>query len=103
MKFCLSSALAIALICSACGPINTMKDGFAHSQAVADSLEKALGVKAFVGFNSTNGSLDSVTVMFQGVPANVPLAEIVEKSRQTVVSEFKRAPSEVIVSFVLKS
>lgn len=95
--------VSIALVLTACGPVDTLKEGFAHSQAVSESLEKTLGVKSFVGFNWSNGSLDSVTVTFQGIPANVPLSDIVEKSKQAVASEFKQLPSQVVISFALKT
>jgi hypothetical protein len=65
-------------------------------------LEKSLGVKSFIGFNWNNGSLASVNVTFQGIPPNVPLAEIVAKSRQAVISEFKQTPKQIVVAFVLQ-
>ena len=99
----MSIAFALALALAACGPVNTLKEGFAHSQAVSESLEKTLGVKSFVGFNWSNGSLDSVNVTFQGIPANVPLADIVEKSKQAVAAEFKQMPAQVVVSFAVKT
>ncbi len=87
----------------ACGPVDTLKEGLAHSQAVSESLGKTLGVKPFVGFNWSNGTLDSVSVTFDGIPANVPLADIVDKSKQAVVAEFKQQPSQVVISFTLKT
>ena len=95
--------IALALALTACGPVDTLKEGFAHSQAVSESLEKTLGVKSFVGFNWSNGSLDSVSVTFQGIPANVPLADIVEKAKQAVAGEFKQMPSQVVISFAVKT
>ena len=103
MRCRVPAVILIALALAACGPVDTLKEGFAHSQAVSDSLEKTLGVKSFVGFNWSNGSLDSVSVTFQGIPANVPLGDIVEKSKQAVASEFKQLPSEVVISFALKT
>ena len=96
------SAVSIALALAGCGPIDTMKEGFAHSQAVSASLEKSLGVKSFVGFNWSNGVLVSVNVTFQGIPRNVALADIAAQSQQAVVAEFKEAPSEVVIAFALK-
>jgi hypothetical protein len=96
-------AVALAIAMTACGPVDSLKEGFAHSKAVSESLEKTSGVKSFVGFNWSNGSLDSVTVTFDGIPANVPLADIAEKSKQAVVSEFKQSPSQVVISFALKT
>jgi len=93
--------ISIALALAACGPVDTLKEGFAHSQAVSESLEKSMGIKSFVGFNWSNGSLDSVSVTFQGIPANVPLAEIVEKSKAAVTSEFKQTPAQIVISFAL--
>ena len=97
------AVMSIGLALTACDPVDTLKEGFAHSKAVSESLEKTLGVKSFVGFNWSNGSLDSVSVTFEGIPANVPLADIVEKSKQAVASEFKQLPSQVVISFALKT
>jgi hypothetical protein len=103
MRYRILAMISIALALAACGPIDTLKDGFGHSRAVSESLEKTLGVKSFVGFSWSNGSLDSVSVTFQGIPANEPLADIVEKSKQAVASEFKQLPSQVVISFALKT
>jgi len=103
MRCRVPAVIAIAFALTACGPVDTLKEGFAHSQAVSESLEKTLGVKSFVGFNWSNGSLDSVSVTFQGIPANVPLADIAEKSKQAITSEFKQLPSQIVISFTLKT
>ena len=97
------AVISFAVILVACGPVDTLKEGFAHSQAVSESLEKTLGVKSFVGFNWSNGALDSVSVTFRGIPANMPLADIVEKSKQAVASEFKQVPAQIVISFAVKN
>ena len=55
----LSLVMLLATI-TACDAVDTMKEGFAHSQAVSDKLEKTVGLKSFVGFNWHNSSLTSV-------------------------------------------
>jgi hypothetical protein len=96
-------AMLLALALAACGPIDSLKEGFAHSQAVSASLEKSLGIKPFVGFNWSNGNLDSVTVNFEGIPPNVPLADIAAKAREAITAEFKQAPTQVVIAFALKT
>jgi hypothetical protein len=96
------SAISIALLLAGCGPIDLMKEGFAHSTAVSARLEKTLGVKSFVGFNWSNGSLNSVSVTFQGIPANVALADIMAQSKEAIAAEFRQTPSEVVVAFAFK-
>ena len=95
--------IPIALALAACSQVDTLKEGFAHSQAVSADLEKTLGVKPFVGFDWSNGSLDAVSVTFPAIPANAALADIVEKSKQAVATEFKQSPAQIVVSFALKS
>jgi len=87
---------------AACGPIDSLKEGYAHSQAVSTALEKSLGVKPFVGFNWHNGALTSVNVTFQGIPPNVPLTEIVSKSTEAITSQFKQKPEQIVVAFTVK-
>jgi hypothetical protein len=79
-----------------------MKEGFAHSQAVSDRLERDLGRKSFVGFNINNGQLTSVNVTFDGIPEQGSLADIAETSKQAVLAEFKQTPNEIIVAFTIK-
>ena len=98
----LISLVALAAVLAACGQVDALKDGFAHSQAVSADLEKSLGIKSFVGFNWNNGSLTSVNVTFQGVPKDVPLQEIANKSRQAIVSEFKQTPKKIVIGFSIE-
>ena len=53
---------------TACNAVDAMKEGFAHSQAVSNKLQKATGLKSFVGFSRNNGSLTSANVTFRGLP-----------------------------------
>lgn len=94
--------LLAASMLSSCNVVDTMKEGFAHSNAVSSALEKKLGKKPFVGFNWNNGTLTSVTVSFEGIPANVPLAEIVQQSQAAVAAEFKQVPKQVVVAFAVQ-
>ena len=103
MRHRVLALIPVALVLAACGPVDTLKEGFAHSQAVADDLGKTLGVRPFVGFNWSNGSLDAVSVTFSAIPANAALADIVEKSKQAVATEFRQSPARIVVSFALKA
>ena len=103
MHLRLLPAALLALALASCDAVDSVKEGWAHSQAVSASLEKSLGIKPFVGFNWSNGNLDSVTVAFEGVPANMTLADIAAKSRAAIAAEFKQAPMSVVLSFTLKS
>ena len=94
-------AAALTLILAGCGPLDSMREGYAHSQAVSAELEKSLGVKSFVGFNWTNGTLASVNVTFEGIPANLTLSEIAARSKQVVGAEFKQTPAKLIVAFAI--
>ena len=103
MKPRMLAATILLLALAACGPVDTLKEGFAHSQAVSADLEKSLGLKSSVGFNWSNGNLDAVNVRFEGLPANVTLADIAQKTREAIVAEFKQTPSQVVIAFALKS
>ena len=100
--FSCTYALAFATLALAgCDAVDSMRNGFQHSEAVSAELEKSLGTKSFVGFNWNNGSLTSVNVTFQGIPNNHALPEIIEISRQAVLKEFKQEPKQIIVSFAI--
>lgn len=98
----LATSVALAISLCACGPFDTMREGFAHSEAVSKELEKSLGLKSLVGFNWNNGSLTSVNVRFEGIPANVTLAEISAKSKQAVIAEFKQTPEQIVIAFAFQ-
>jgi hypothetical protein len=95
---CLSIG-AIAGALAACGPIDSMKNAVAQSQAVSNDLDRSLGLKSFVGFNWNNGSLTSVTVTFDGIPENGSLRDVVQKSRQAILAEFQQAPQRIVIAF----
>lgn len=102
----MSRRFLLTFVCAAvlvgCGPIDTLTEGFTHSKAVSTELEKSLGVKPSVGFSWTNGSLTSVTITFEGIPANATLTEIAEKSKQVVAAEFKQAPNKLVIAFAIE-
>jgi hypothetical protein len=96
-------ALAIAAVLVAgCDALDTMSNGLAHTQAVAASLEQSLGHRPLVAFRWSNGSLDTVTVTFDGVPSSRTLAEIAEQSRAAVRAHFSEDPDAIIVAFALE-
>ena len=91
--------LVVAALLGGCDAVDTMTDGFSHSQAVSTKLESSLGLKSYVGFNWNNGVLNSVTVTFDGVPTATSLPEVVSKSREAVLAEFKQSPKTIVVAF----
>jgi hypothetical protein len=97
-KIAFSLLVASALLCG-CDAVDTMKEGLTHSQAVSANLERTLGLKSHVGFSWNNGVLSSVTITFDGVPIAPSLPEVVSKSREAVLAEFKQAPKAIVVGF----
>jgi hypothetical protein len=98
-RLCLTvPALAIALMLQACDMVSNVKDAFAHSQAAAASIEKAVGKRPEVGFNYNNGSFTQVTVQFADVPAK-SLPELEQVVRSAVTSEFKDEPMVLVIAF----
>jgi len=94
-------ALALAAVLAGCNAVDTMTEGFRHSQEVAADLEKAVGSKPLVGFNWSNGSLVNVSVNFEGIPAGTSLEQIARLSRQSVEARFRQAPDRIVVSFAI--
>jgi hypothetical protein len=92
------TALALALVLPACDMVGNVKDAFAHSQAAASSIEKAVGKKPEVGFNYNNGAFTQVTVQFADAPQK-PLAELEPIVRSAVVREFKDEPMVLVIAF----
>jgi hypothetical protein len=98
LNFALSLVL-VALTMTGCDAVDSMRNGFEHSQAVSAQLEKSLGLKSFVGFHWNNGVLTSVTITFDEVPQDRSLPEITDLCREAVLKEFKQEPKKIIVSF----
>lgn len=91
-------ALAFACVGSACDMVGNVKDGFAHSQAAAASIEKAVGKKPEVGFSYNNGVFTQVTVQFAEAP-QMPLRELEPVVRSAVVHEFHDEPTALVIAF----
>lgn len=98
-KLLLASCLALAL--SGCNAVDTMKEGFQHSQEVATDLEKAVGQKPFVGFNWSNGSLVNVSVTFEGIPWQMSNQGVVAAARTAIAARFKQQPEQIVISYTI--
>lgn len=93
--------LVLAASLAGCGAVDTITEGFKHSQEVAGDLERSVGSKPFVGFNWSNGSLTNVSVNFEGIPAGISAEQIAQLSRQSIATRFKQSPKQVVISFVV--
>lgn len=100
MRFILLS-LGLAVSLTGCGAVDTVTEGFKHSQEVAGDLEKSIGSKPFVGFNWSNGSLTNVSVNFEGIPSGMTTDQIVRLSKESIVARFKQSPEQVVISFTV--
>ena len=98
-KWLAIAALTVAL--SGCGAVDSMKEGFQHSQEVATDLEKAVGHKPFVGFNWRNGSLVNVSVTFNGIPLQKSNEEIVALARTSIAARFRQRPEQIVISYAV--
>ncbi|MBL8472301.1 MAG: hypothetical protein KF778_22070 [Rhodocyclaceae bacterium] len=94
--------IAITTLITACDAVDTMKEGFAHSQAVSDRLQKTIGLPSLVGFNWNNGTLNSVSVTFQGMPREQSLPDIAASAKQAIAAEFKQTPRQIVISFSIE-
>jgi hypothetical protein len=79
--------------------VASVKEGIAKSEQAAEAIGKQVGYKPQVGFNYNNGTLASVTVVFQKAPA-VPLDELEKIARKEVLSAFKNEPTNLVISLV---
>jgi hypothetical protein len=95
----LAAVLVLAGNLAACDAVNTVVDGFKHSNAVAQSLEQATGLKPQVGFSWNNGRLTSVSVTFPALYDGKPLRELAAVVRTAVRHEFKQTPGTIVLGF----
>jgi hypothetical protein len=91
--------LAVGLV--GCDVVSTLTDGLKYAHAVESDLQKSTGVKPQVGFNWSNGRLVQVTVMFPKLYDAKPLGELAANVRSAVTSEFKQAPENILLTFVI--
>jgi hypothetical protein len=98
----IAAILALAVSVAACGDfISTMTEGFNQAKAVEAELEQSTGAKPQVGFNSHNGKLTSITVMFPALYDSKPLSELAEIVRSAVQKNFKQVPGAIILGFAV--
>jgi hypothetical protein len=93
--------LVLTAALTGCGAIDTMTEGFKHSEEVAVDLEQSVGSKPFVGFNWSNGLLVDVSISFDGIPSGKSIEQIAQMSKQSVSARFKQSPKHVVISFVM--
>ncbi|MES9972264.1 MAG: hypothetical protein ABW092_19700 [Candidatus Thiodiazotropha sp.] len=91
--------LIVLLLLAGCGVVDSMTEGFKHTQQVANDLEQSVGSKPFVGFNWNNGSLTNVTVTFSEIPKGKSIEELIAISRDSIGKHFKQTPNHIIVAF----
>lgn len=103
MRLALLPPLLLLCTLVACDAVDTMKEGFKHSNEVSAVLEKKLGLKNTVGFAWSNGVLESVSVNFAGLPKDKGLPEILDQAQKAVAAEFKQTPTQIVISFVVRS
>jgi hypothetical protein len=100
MHFVKSLALAVlALPLVSCDAIDTLKEGLTHAEHVAADLKQSIGLETQVGFNQNNGTLTQVTVMFVGLPEQLPLREIATRAKAAVTARFQQTPQQIVISF----
>ncbi|MBX9776207.1 MAG: hypothetical protein K2Y71_17650 [Xanthobacteraceae bacterium] len=98
----MAAILALAVSVAGCGDfVSTFTDGLNQAKAVEAELEQSIGAKPRVGFNSHNGKLTSVTVMFPALYESKPLSELAEIVRSAVRANFKQAPGAIVLSFAV--
>jgi hypothetical protein len=93
--------LSLLLLLSACDAVDSMKQGLAHSQAVANTLKSTTGIQPQVSFNWHNGALTTVQITFQEIPRDKSLPEIYALSRRAIEKHFKEKPGTILISFAM--
>jgi hypothetical protein len=69
-----------------------------RSRSVADALEKDLGTKPEVRWNTFNGKLQSVSVTFDATKvANLTIPELESKVQPVVIAKFGEKPGSLVV------
>ena len=97
----IAPALVLLALLIGCESVDTMTEGFKHSQEVAGDLEGAVGSKPFVGFNWANGALVNVSVTFEGIPAGRSAEQIAQLSRDAIAARFKQKPRQIVIGFTI--
>ncbi|MCG7996643.1 MAG: hypothetical protein JAZ06_14615 [Candidatus Thiodiazotropha taylori] len=91
--------LILIPLLAGCGAVDSMTEGFKHTQEVASDIGNSVGSKPFVGFSWHNGSLTNVNVTFNGVPKEKTVEELIELSRNSIHKYFKQSPDHITVAF----
>ena len=99
----IAALLLLVFSLAGCDAISTLTDGFKYKSAVEEDLAKATGIKPQVGFQWTNGRLVQVTVVFPKVYDGQPLPQLAETVRRAVTTEFKQAPENIELAFVISN
>ena len=101
LKSILAGALMVIAL-AGCDVASSLKEGMEKSSSAAAAIEKRIGQRPEVGFNTFNGALTTVTVQFSKVPS-VSLQELEPIIRQEVKAAFQVEPSNLVIAFVFKN
>jgi hypothetical protein len=94
--------VALVLCLAGCSVVDSVKALFKQASAVAELVERSLGLKPEVTFNWHNGKLIVVRVDFPRLYLAKPLAEVSEIVRASVEKEFEQKPGAIVIGFVIK-
>lgn len=96
-----AALVLFALTLVGCDAVNTLTEGASHARAVESDLERSTGVKPSVGFNWNNGRLTSVTVQYPSLVESKQLGELAKAVRDSVTTQFKQTPDNIVLAFRL--
>lgn len=90
--------LLVLLVFTACNFVGDMKDMFENSQEIGTKLEKAIGSKCFVGWNSTNGNL-SYQIYIENPNDTLTIGELSNVCRKILTENTKKKISGISITF----
>ena len=94
--------VVMVLLFTNCGLVESFKETQTQSNAASEQLEKELGKKPSIYWEINNTILTEVNVAFRsGELNNVTVGEIESKVRNAVLSNFKKQPNQITLSFIL--
>lgn len=96
-------AMMLSLLLIGCDAVDTISHGFEHGKAVSQSLLEVTGEKPVVNFNSNNGTLTRVDIIFKKPPQKHSVEQIKALAKTTVANHFKQKPELLVVSFAFET
>ncbi len=85
-----------------CGPAGKAIHFIHEPWAVANELERQIGLKSNVSLNWDNMTFSKATVTFDAIPKSLTVSEVASAIREALEAKVRQQPAELVIEFKVR-